>query len=135
MASSRVPAPPPYFLPAEALEALPDSSLWQWEEGRGGHRRAILLREPGPRLVLTMAQAGSRLRGHRHLGSESILVLRGILIDGGREVTPGDWVHHPEGSTHAPFVLDGPCVCLVREEGRIQFTGPLQWIRGLKAAS
>lgn len=109
----------PYHLPKEVLDRLPPADQWRWTEGEAGRRRAELLAVPGgPRLVLAYAPGGAPTMAHRHLGSESVLVLAGTLLDGGQALAPGAWVHHGAGSVHAPEAGEA-CWCLIREEGEV----------------
>jgi len=87
------------------------------------------------RLLLVYAPPSSTLQPHRHLGSESMLILDGGLEDRGREYGPGDWVHYPAGSCHAPRMAPSGCWCLIREEGAVRFLGPAAWLRHLRHAS
>jgi putative transcriptional regulator len=116
-------------LPQGTLDQLPGEEHWRWQEDRNGGRRAELLTDPpsGLRLLLVYAPPGSTLPPHRHLGSESILVLDGGMDDLGRDCGQGDWIHHPDGSCHAPRVASSGCWYLVREEGTVRFLGPADW--------
>jgi len=133
----RGPLARPYPLPRATLDQLPAEAQWRWQEDRNGGRRAELLADPqgGPRLVLVYAPPGSVLPAHRHLGSESILILDGGMADQGRDWGRGDWLHHPDGSCHAPRVAAAGCWALVREEGTVRFLGPGGWLRNLGTAS
>lgn len=130
VAGRRDPVPGPYHLPKGILDKLPPEDQWRWLEDPSGKRRAELLKDPdGRRLVLAYAPPGARSKAHRHLGSESILVLAGSLLDDGVALAPGEWVHHPQGSTHAPKAAGEACWCLIREEGGVEGAGPLQRLR------
>jgi len=131
VAAAREPEPGPYHLPQGILAKLPPENQWHWIEGVKGRRRVELLRDPvhGQRLILAYAPGGVRSRPHRHLGSESILVLKGTMVDRDQDLTPGDWVHHPEGSVHAPEIRDEACWCLIREEGDTAAATTLERLR------
>jgi len=131
VASARGPQPGPYHLPQGILDRLPPEDQWHWVDGAQGRRRVELLKDPqrGLRLILAFSPTGARAKAHRHLGSESILVLAGRMNDKGVALTAGDWVHHPRGSVHAPEIRDEDCWCLIREEGGIEATGPLDWLK------
>jgi anti-sigma factor ChrR (cupin superfamily) len=131
------PGPAPGPLPAAALDLLPPADHWVWRTSRNGGRRAELLADASGclRLALVFGPPGSTYPPHRHLGSESILVLQGRMEDWGRVHRPGDWVHLPFGSCHAPRVGPDGCWWLVREEGGIRFLGPSCWHRLLRRAS
>jgi anti-sigma factor ChrR (cupin superfamily) len=136
IAGDRTPPPPPYRLPQATLDQLPAADCWIWQERRNGGRRAELFGEAGGvRLVLMYTPPNSVLPPHRHLGSESILVLDGGMDDQGRDFGRGDWIHYPEGSCHAPRVAPTGCWCLIREEGSVRFLGPAGWLRHLRDAS
>ncbi|BDU71845.1 cupin domain-containing protein [Mesoterricola silvestris] len=131
VASARGPQPGPYHLPPDILHRLPPEDQWRWVDGAQGRRRAELLKDPQRDLSLVLAYSptGARAEAHRHLGSESILVLAGRMDDQGQSLAVGDWVHHAPGSVHAPEIRDEDCWCLIREEGGTEATGPLGWFR------
>ena len=136
IARERVP-PGPIPLPQGILDRLPAQEHWRWEDDRNGGRKVDLLADPlaGLRLLLVYAPPGSALPPHRHLGSESILILDGSMDDQGRDCVRGDWTHHPPGSCHGPRVAACGCWFLVREEGMVRFLGPAGWLRNLGHAS
>jgi putative transcriptional regulator len=123
LARRGVPASGPYPIPAEVLGQLPPDSQWRWEERDDGTRMAGLVEDParGARLLLYRCPGGGRSAPHRHLGSESVLVLAGSLNDGGRTLRPGDWVHQAPDSVHAPEAGEEVCWCLLRLDGPVQF--------------
>jgi anti-sigma factor ChrR (cupin superfamily) len=127
----------PYPLPQATLDQLPGQEQWLWQEAQDGGRKAELLRDPAGqlRLVLAYAPPSTRLPPHRHLGSESILVLDGAMDDLGRTCGPGDWVHHAHGSCHAPSAAPSGCWCLIREEGTVRLLDPADWAHRLGTAS
>ena len=137
IARDRAPLLPPYRLPQATLDQLPAADGWNWQERRGGGRKAELVRDGpgGVRLLLVYAPPNCALPPHRHLGSESILVLDGGMDDQGRDYAQGDWVHYPEGSCHAPRMAPSGCWCLVRQEGGVRFLGPAGWLRHFRDAS
>lgn len=137
VALGREPAAGPYHLPKGILDHLPPQDQWRWVDDLGGRRRVELLKDPegGQRLVLSYAPPGAKSPAHRHLGSESILVLAGTLRDTGVCLRPGDWVHHPDGSVHATVISGEDCWCLIREEGSAASVGPLERLRLMGRAS
>jgi anti-sigma factor ChrR (cupin superfamily) len=137
LARSRAPFGPPYPLPPATLESLPPPEQWAWQEGREGDRQAELFADTrvGLRLLLVYAPPSLAIPAHRHLGSESILVLDGSMADQGLDLGRGGWVHHEEGSCHAPRVAPSGCWCLVREEGPVRYLGPAGWLRNFSNAS
>ena len=64
---------------------------------------------------------------HRHRGAEDLLVLLGGYRDERGEYRAGTYVHHPDGSSHAPVALDGPgaevCVLLAVAHEGIELQG------------
>ena len=136
VARSRGPEPGPYHLPKGILEQLPPESQWRWAMDAKGRRRAELLQDPvwGQKLILAYAPTGARSQVHRHLGSESILVLSGTLSDQGLALSPGDWVHHSTGSVHAPMIPAEDCWCLIREEGDSVAAGPIDRLKLFRTA-
>jgi anti-sigma factor ChrR (cupin superfamily) len=124
LARGSAPLAPPWPLPRDILDLLPPAEQWRWEEAPDGLRRAELCADRGSRLLLVHAPPGSAPAPHRHLGSESVLVLDGAMADQGRECARGDWIHHAEGSCHAPRIAASGCWWLVREQGTVQLLGP-----------
>jgi predicted ChrR family anti-sigma factor len=131
------PAGPPWPLPRDTMDRLPAPENWRWREAGDGVRSAELLADAdrSVRLVLVYAPPDSTLPPHRHLGSESILVLEGGLEDRGREYRRGDWIHYAQGSCHAPRMAPTGCWCLIREQGPVQRMGPAAWLRHMRHAS
>jgi predicted ChrR family anti-sigma factor len=122
------------YLPASILEQLPRPETWKWKPS-GQARRALLAVDPkgGQRLSILYAPPKCQFPGHVHRGTESLLILEGEMEDGGRCLGNGDWVHLEEGSSHAPYVFEEGCWCLVRDEGSIGFKGAFGWLRQLVA--
>jgi hypothetical protein len=122
---NRAAAGAPYPLPQDILDLLPPAEHWRWQDGEGGLRKAELCSDPrGSRLLLVYAPPSSALPPHRHLGSESILVLDGAMDDQGRGCARGDWIHHGVGSCHAPRIAATGCWYLIREQGTVLLLGP-----------
>ena len=127
----------PNHLPPAILDQLPPPAQWTWERDKDGLARAELLSDPlgGQRLSLVHGQPGCRLAPHRHLGTESLLVLEGCMEDRGVRHGAGSWLHHGRGSSHGPKIMEAGCWFLVREEGSVTFPGPGGWLRHFYAAS
>lgn len=124
------------FLPEEVLTQLPAVKDWPWRHYPGGDQRALLWAEGnGPCLSILRMPPKFSSPPHRHRGTESLLVLDGELEHADRCLTNGDWVHLEQGSAHAPYAFDRGCWCLVRDEGTIQYAGPLGWLRKLRASA
>jgi anti-sigma factor ChrR (cupin superfamily) len=137
LGQERAALPSAPHLPQATLHQVPPEAQWSWETDGDGLRRAELLADPlgGQRLFLVQAPPGSRLAPHRHLGSESILILAGAMEERGRTATAGRWLHYSRGSSHGPRIPEAGCWFLVREEGSVRFQGPSGWLRNVRAAS
>jgi len=123
------------YLPQEVLDQLPPPSSWDWHL-HPTSRSVLLWEDPGKGLRLTLLHAlpGYQQPVHTHLGSESILILDGNLEDGDGLYTRGRWIHHGDGSTHAPAALGAGCWCLIREEGTVRIQSLLRRGRNPLAA-
>jgi len=66
----------------------------------------------GPReRGLIRATAGAPFPYHRHLGDEHVLVLQGSCCDSsGRQLGPGDELHHTTGTAHHLEIHPGPAL-------------------------
>ena len=118
------------FLPDEILAQCAPPGAWIWRRSSDGVRRALLCQDPGgARLSLVFMPPGFASAPHLHRGSESILVLEGVLEDADRCLTNGDWIHFERGSSHAPSALLDGCWCLIRDEGTIHYAGPFGWLK------
>lgn len=81
-------------------------------------------------LLLVRIAGGKRFPGHRHLGTEDVVVLSGAYGDHTGHFAPGDYQRYPVGTVHAPLVDPGPmCWIVTRIEGGVRFLG----LRGLLA--
>jgi anti-sigma factor ChrR (cupin superfamily) len=122
------------FLPQEVLSQLPSPEQWKWTSA-GRARRALLAVDPveGQRLSIFYAPPKYQIPAHTHQGTESLLVLEGEMEDEDRCLGNGQWIHTDNGSSHAPYIFEEGCWCLIRDEGTIHFDGPLGWLRGLAA--
>jgi ChrR Cupin-like domain len=124
------------FLPEAVLAQLPPVQVWKWRRFTGGVRRTLLCAEnSGPTLSLVHMPPKFTSPSHVHRGTESILVIEGELEHADRCLASGDWIHLEEGSSHAPYAFDRGCWCLIRDEGTVQYGGPLGWFRDLMAGA
>jgi len=137
LARWRTGPPQAWPLPQDILDQLPPPERWNWQEGPGGSMKAELCAESrgGLRLLLVYAAPDSTLPPHRHLGSESILVLDGAMDDLGRQYCRGDWVHYAHGTCHSPRIAPSGCWCLIREQGKARLMDAAAWLRHLSHAS
>ena len=137
VARQRQPRACPHHLPQAILDQVPPPFQWAWTRDADGLNRAELLADPegGQRLSLVHAPPGARLRPHRHLGSESLVVLEGALEEGGVTYPAGTWLHFGEGSSHGPRIPAAGCWYLVRQEGTVAFQGLEGWLRRFRIAS
>jgi len=117
------------YLPQEVLAQLPSPESWKWTPS-GRLRRAVLAVDPtgGQRLSILYAPPKCQIPAHTHLGTESLLVLEGEMEDRGRCLGNGHWIHLEDGSSHAPYVFEEGCWCLIRDEGTVQYDGPFKWL-------
>jgi hypothetical protein len=112
----------------EALRALlPPETQWRWaRRGLAGGQAARVLKDPisGASLHLVRLPGGRTFPAHRHLGTETTVLLAGGLQDGAAHLHSGDWIAHRPNTFHAPTADPGDaCWALVRLEGRLRFTG------------
>lgn len=108
----------PYGLRYAVAQALECEG---WRPGAVG-ARALSLRAPGSTLeenggsmLLFESTAGSRVRRHRHLGEEYLLVLKGAMSEENEAPMPvGSLAFKEPGSSHAPTVApDSDCAALI----------------------
>lgn len=123
------------YLPTHVMAELPHPDRWTWRR-RGSARVATLVEgAPGqPKLSMLVAPKGYQTPRHTHEGSETMLILDGVIEDGDRVFRTGAWLHFENGSSHAPVILNDECWCLVREVGTSRFHGPFGWFQRLFAS-
>jgi anti-sigma factor ChrR (cupin superfamily) len=70
------------------------------------------LHTAGPRECgILRAAPGGTFPYHRHLGEERVLVLQGSCVDSsGRQLGPGDEIHHGPGTAHHLEIHPGPAL-------------------------
>jgi putative transcriptional regulator len=85
----------------------------------------------GPEARLLWIPKGRRMPRHDHLGEEMTLVLKGSFSDATGRYAVGDFQTGTPGLTHQPHAGDdGPCICLVVEQGGLKLSG---WLGRLVA--
>lgn len=88
-------------------------------------RFAFAARRGAPSLRFLRATPGREIPEHSHVGGELTLVLSGTLRDGARLFGVGDVSDLDDRGTHNPVAAgDGPCVCVIAEEGPPRFVSP-----------
>ena len=114
-------------LPRSLLALLPPEDQWRRvRRGLGGGEAARVLKDPisGTALHLVRLPGGRAFPAHRHLGTETTLLLAGGLQDGPAHLHPGDWIAHGPGTLHRPAAdPGGDCWAIGRLEGPVQFSG------------
>lgn len=84
-------------------------------------------RSSGRVLALIRMDPGCGYPEHRHHGAEEVLVLQGGYRDERGSYRTGQFVRHPDGSTHSPVALDGDgdpaCVLLALAHEGIRLLG------------
>lgn len=88
-----------------------------WEPFREGVKAAWLYRTPdgGPAAALLHYQPGVRIPNHRHVGWETMIMLRGSQRDGSGHHLAGAVVANPPDTLHAGDSPDGCVVLLIWE--------------------
>ncbi len=92
-----------------------------WRPGAVGARALSLqapgstIEENGGSILLFESSAGSRVRPHKHLGEEYLLVLKGAMSEENEAPMPvGSLAFKEPGSSHAPTVApDSDCAALI----------------------
>lgn len=118
----------PEWMPA-ALDAYVRRSGMQlkWRKAGLGVQQARLSRTAdGRRLYLLKARPGTPLPRHSHRGQEWTLLLAGGYKSGTDQYVAGDLHQEDESCTHDLRIdMDGPCIALIADEGRLRFPNPL----------
>jgi putative transcriptional regulator len=84
-----------------------------------------------PQARLLWIPAGRRMPRHDHRGEELTLVLKGSFSDATGRYSAGDLQMGAPGLEHQPHAGDeGPCICLVAENGGLKLSG---WLGRLVA--
>lgn len=92
-----------------------------WRPGAVGLRALSLqtpgstIEENGGSILLFESTAGSRVRHHKHIGEEYLLVLKGAMSEENEPAMPvGSLAFMEPGSSHAPMVApDSDCAALI----------------------
>lgn len=96
-----------------------------WRKAMPG-LRTLKLKAEGARVWMMEVAAGKPIPHHGHTGHEMVLVLSGGYHDGPAGYGPGDVHQSGPEIVHEPVAdADGPCLCLVLEEGSIR---PTSWL-------
>ena len=96
-----------------------------WRKAMPG-LRTLKLQAEGAKVWMMEIAAGKPIPHHGHTGQEMILVLSGGYHDGPTAYGPGDVHQSGPEIVHEPVAdADGPCLCLVLEEGSIR---PTRWL-------
>jgi anti-sigma factor ChrR (cupin superfamily) len=100
----------PGLMVEDSLDSLPwratrvDGVEWIDLAPDGGARAAA--EAPAPMTVLIRMAPGVGYPGHRHVGAEDVLILRGGYADDDGQVhRVGSYVRYPAGSVHHPTAL------------------------------
>lgn len=64
-------------------------------------------KDTGRAAVLIRMEPGCGYPAHRHRGTEDVLVVQGAYQDSQGIHRAGDFVHYPDGSSHAPIACGG----------------------------
>lgn len=118
------PAPATGVLPQPLRDYL--SAAWAekatWRKAMPG-LRTLKLKAEGAKVWMMEVAAGKPIPHHGHTGHEMVLVLSGGYHDGAAGYGPGDVHQSGPEVVHEPVAdADGPCLCLVLEEGSIRPT-------------
>ena len=114
-------------LPTALRQALDDHPHPIWMNKVGGVQEMPLetLEEEGVRVRLLSLPPGRGVAEHTHDAEELTLVLQGGFNDGHADYFRGDVCHADAQLTHTPRAhMDGRCICLSVEMGRLKFTHP-----------
>ena len=122
-----MPAHPTSVLPQPLRDYM--SRAWAnkatWRKAMPG-LRTLKLQAEGAKVWMMEVAAGKPIPHHGHTGHEMVLVLSGGYHDGPAGYGPGDVHQSGPEIVHEPVADDdGPCLCLVLEEGSIRPTSLL----------
>jgi quercetin dioxygenase-like cupin family protein len=73
---------------------------WQATDYSGIERSLFRNNETGGRSSVVRLAKGSRFPRHAHHGTEEVVVLTGIVVIGGVELRPGDYLFTAPGEEH-----------------------------------
>lgn len=95
-----------------------------WKQQTAAISTYELARDGGKRLELLRIKPGGKLSKHTHIGEETTLVLTGSFSDENGVYRAGDYMQLDDSHSHATQATsDCECICLVVQDGPIQFTG------------
>ena len=73
---------------------------WKDTDHAGVQRSLFRNNDSGGRSSVVRLKQGSRVPRHAHLGSEEVVVLSGVVMIGGVEMMPGDYLFTESGEEH-----------------------------------
>ncbi len=90
-----------------------DNLPWQATPVDGIDMKILMKQPNGLMTCLFRWGAGTRLPLHEHVGIEQSYLLEGSLVDDEGEVTQGNFVWRPGGSSHAAWSPNGALVLAI----------------------
>lgn len=115
-----------HTLPApleRAENAVGGDRRWRWL-GFGVATTRLAVSDRAERAHLLWAKGGTDIATHRHVGRETVLVLKGAFWDNGVRYGPGDVAVAEDGTVHNPHIDDvDDCLCLAVTEAPVHFIG------------
>jgi putative transcriptional regulator len=125
-----VPEGGPFAFAPRHLRALLAASGGEWVNVWFGVKE-MPISGFSPSARLLWIPAGRRMPRHDHRGDEMTLVLKGSFSDATGRYAAGDLQVGGPGLDHQPLAgVEGPCICLVAEEGGLKLSG---WLGRLVA--
>ena len=110
------------FAPRHLRTAL-EGSQGKWNNVWFGVKELPIPHYGGAARLLWIPK-GRRMPRHDHFGEEMTLVLTGSFSDATGRYRTGDFQTGAPGLDHQPWAgKDGPCVCLVVEQGGLKLSG------------
>ena len=99
---------------ADLASTFVDTDSLPWIEAGPGNEMKVLMhdRESGMITILSRLAPGAGIPFHVHEDMEQTYILEGSLKDDEGEVTAGNFVIRPKGSSHSPVAPNG-CTMMV----------------------